>query len=203
MPSEKHTDLIRRSLIWLSNIATARGIRGCAEVPLSEGYVADAVAIAGLQAQWDRKFFGGIYYSKLAQGNDWPLVDDFSFVFEAKASRSDFNKTFVRGEHFGDRMVPRANFHFVVAAKCILPTELSDDIASGCVPGFWGFLEESGTGLRLVKLPEFITQPVTNLHEIGYRILRFTKHGKYSDHDLRQQLQKQSQPERSLFDTPQ
>src|SRR5688500_7453843 len=101
MPSEMHSELIRRALVWLSNIATQKGMRSCPELTLAEGYVADAGAIMNLQMTWDRKFFNGKYFNSLCSENSWPSVDDFTFVVEAKASRSDFMKTFIKNGHRG------------------------------------------------------------------------------------------------------
>lgn len=183
MPSNKHKDLIIRALVWLGNISTQRGIRGCEEVTLGEGYVADAVAICGLQSKWDRNLFK-TYYNKARVEHGWIETDDFSFIVEAKSSYSDFRKTFFHDQHTGSRLKPRGNFHFVVVAKGVLPTHLSNKIAGEEVPSFWGILEESRNGVRCIKLPEFIPQPIESLHEIAYRLLRYTKHGKYTVFDL-------------------
>lgn len=167
MPSEAHTELIRRSLIWLSNIATGKGIRACPEMTLGEGYIADGGAILNLQFRWAWEFF---------ERQIPPYNDDFTFVLEAKVSKGDFNKTFVHGNHVGDRMKPIANFHFVVMAKG-LQCE---------APDFWGCLEESRNGLRLVKLPRFCPEPSMSLHEFAYRILRFSDVRKYMILDLKE-----------------
>lgn len=91
--------------MWLSNISTQKGIRGCPEITLREGYVADAGAILNLQMKWDHKFFKGNYYSFLKNTNGWLDTDDFTFVIESKASKSDYDKTFKHNKHLGDRMV--------------------------------------------------------------------------------------------------
>lgn len=170
--------MIIRAMIWLSNISTGRGIRGCEEVILGEGYVADGVVICGLQYKWDRKLFDGKGYFTLKNQNGWVETDDFSFVIESKVSRSDFRNTFVNpGNHGGDRLIPKGNFHFLVVGKGVIQN--TDE-----VPEMWGVLQESRNGLRLLRTPKFIPQPINNLHEMAYRILRYTKLGKYSIFEL-------------------
>lgn len=172
-----HSELIRRSIIWLSNIATQKGIRSCPELTLGEGYVADAGAIMNLQWGWTKKF-----------GCNWSDEgDDFTFVMEAKVSRSDFRKTFIKDDHLGSRLKPIANFHFLVVAKGVLPTHLSDEIAIDGVPSFWGVLEESRNGLRLIKIPTYCQSPSMSLHEFGYRILRYSSFNKFAMLDLREE----------------
>lgn len=176
-----HSELIRRSLIWLSNIATGKGIRGCPEITLCEGYVADAGAIMNLQRAWGNRFFKNTEPSIVS--------DDFTFIVEAKASRSDYMKTFKHGKHFGDRMQPMANFHFIVVASGVLPSYLSYDVAKEEIPSFWGCLEESRNGLRLIKVPEYCHNPSISLHEFGYRILRYADPRKYMIIDLKEEIQ--------------
>jgi hypothetical protein len=108
MPSDKHIELSHKALVWLEDKATARGSRSCVELQLGEGYVADAGAICGLQYKWCRRF-----YLEPKEGDS----DDYSFIFETKVSKSDFDNTFKRKTHKGDRLQPRANFHFVVTTK--------------------------------------------------------------------------------------
>jgi len=156
MPSEKHIVLSRMALVWLENKATQRGIRGCEEVILGNGYVCDSAAICGLQMAWEKQFVG------VDRLND--AADDYSFVFETKVSRSDFLKTFAKNGHIGDRLIQKANFHFVVAAKKI--------VSADEVPDFWGLLEESRGGLKLVKLPKYLIRTKEQLHEFGYILLR-------------------------------
>lgn len=179
MPSEKHSELIRRSLVWLSNIATQKGIRSAPECTLGDGYVADGAAILNLQFQWDCKFFITPYY-KLRKEKNYIETDDFTFVIEAKVSKSDFSKTFIHNGHAGDRMKPRGNFHFIVVSK-----GLADHVAS-CYTDFWGILEESRNGLRLVKLPAYCPQSFDHLHEFAYRILRYSDPRKFMLIDLRE-----------------
>lgn len=174
MPSQLHTELIRRSLCWLSNISTGKGIRACPEFILSEGYVADAGAIMNLQLKWACKFMTEDQRLRREINHD-----DYTFIIESKAFRSDFQKTFVHGNHIGDRLIPKANFHFVVTAKDVVkfPSE---------IPSFWGHLEESRNGLRLVKLPTYCPQPIESIYEFGYRILRYSDPRKYIIIDLKE-----------------
>jgi hypothetical protein len=182
-PSPKHIELTKRSLIWLDTIVTQRGLRGTVELTLGNGYVADAGAVAGLQYKWSQKLLNGATHTK---------TDDFSFIFETKVSRADFNNTFRHCNHIGDRLKPRANFHFIVTAKCVLPTHLDDELANQDVPSFWGFLEESNRGLRVVKLPTYCPHSLEHLHEFAYRVLRYSKTGKFNGWDLFNELRKMS-----------
>lgn len=166
MPSKTHTEMIRRSLLWLSNQATGKGIRSAPEITLGEGYVADAGAILRPQYAVECKLFNGPF-----KEHEQDHLYDFSFVVEAKVSRSDFRNTFVSGHHFGDRLTPRGNFHFIVAAKGVCSIEE--------VPTFWGLLEESGKGLAVKKWPVYCHQSKEHLYEFAYRILRFGKVGKF------------------------
>lgn len=159
--SALHTELARRSLTWLEVRATGRGIRGCEEVILEEGYVADAAAISGLTLQ-NEKLFLGVH-------RDWndKESDDLVWVFESKVSRSDFLNTFKHDKHSGSRLTPIGNFHFVVCPKGLLKADE--------VPGFWGLLEQRGAGLGIVKMPELVKIDAQQLHKMAYRILR-SKH---------------------------
>lgn len=191
MPSPLHTELIRRALCWLSNIATQKGIRGCPEIILSEGYVADGGAIMNLQWKWQCKFMTD--EQRLKREID---CDDYTFVIESKASRSDFQKTFVHGKHLGDRLTPKANFHFIVTAKNVVnfPSE---------IPSFWGHLEESRNGLRLIRAPQYCPQPISSIHEFAYRILRYADVRKYMIMGLKEEPQPEEQhTELSIPDSP-
>lgn len=156
--SEKHIELQRMCLIWLEGLATQRGIRGCEEVIIDSGYVADAAAISGLQYGNKKKF----------QADQ--SIEDFTFVFETKVSRSDYLCTFKKAD--GNRHTAKANFHFVVAAKGVVsPDE---------VPEMWGLLVESGRGLGLRKPPKYIHHSPERLHEFAYKLLRSGHNNKFT-----------------------
>jgi hypothetical protein len=161
------------ALIWLEKYATQRGIRGCEEVIIRPGYVADAAAICGLQYQYHKKWVGD------RKPNDFS--DDFTFIFETKVSRSDFLKTFINDNHIGSRLQPISNFHYVVTTKKI--------VAEQEIPAFWGLIEEYGRGLRIVK--EAVYSPTTKqqLHEFGYTLLRSGHSSKFTYNMEVQQIQ--------------
>lgn len=164
--SELHCELAQRALVWLEGKATGRGIRGCEEIILAEGYVADSVAISGLQIANEILFLG-----KRREWNSGES-DDLIWVFESKVSRSDFMNTFKRSNHLGDRLTPIGNFHFVVTPKGLVKPEE--------VPTFWGLLERSGQGLRVTKMPELCETTKEKLYEIAYCILRGSHFGKFT-----------------------
>lgn len=161
MKSDKHIELTRKALVWLKVKATARGVRGCEEVILDEGYVADGAAICGLQIQHGKKFVGDFYRERWSSETS----NDYSWVFETKVSRSDFRNTFVNNGHIGNRLIPIANFHFIVTPRAMLTV---DD-----VPTFWGLLEESGAGLSIKKMPEFNPTEDRELFKFAYKVLRY------------------------------
>lgn len=164
--SRLHTELAQRALIWLEGRSTGRGIRGCDEVILNDGYVADAVAICGLQLAHEKLFLG-----TRRESINRDAAPDYVFVFESKVSRSDFIKTFKNNGHIGDRMNAEGNFHFVVTPKNM--------VSHNEVPAFWGLLEQSGGGLKIIKMPTYV--PITNekLRSVGYQILWSIKSCKF------------------------
>lgn len=166
--SDLHIELAHRSLVWLDVKATQRGIRGCEEVILDDGYVVDAAAIGALQEKWERLLVG----KEVKIYTDPEHVDDYSFVFESKVSRSDFMNTFKRGNHTGDRLKAIANFHFIVTPKGL--------VTHSEVPEFWGLLEKSGHGLRLMKHPKYMKDTVLSLPEMAYKILRSSHVSKFT-----------------------
>jgi len=163
--SKLHIELAQRALTWLEVRATGRGIRGCEEVALAEGYVADAVAISGLTYANQQLFVG--------TKRDWNQkeADTYAWVFESKVSRSDFIKTFKRDGHFGSRLNPIANFHLIVCPRGMIKADE--------VPEFWGLLEQRGAGLGVVKMPTMIPLDTMKLYEISYCILRSGHYGKF------------------------
>lgn len=186
MKSDLHVELARRSLVWLESRSTNRGIRGCEEVILQNGYVADAAAISGLTLTNEKLFTGSCERLSNARTSD-----DYSWVFESKVSRNDFFSTFKYKNHTGDRLTPIANFHFIVCPKNLVTLEE--------IPTFWGCLEKSGAGLSIKKMPEYIPTELNKLHELSYLILRSNHESKFGIfcsqiHQYRQ--------EQELFVTP-
>lgn len=167
-----HNQLAERALIWLANRATQVGIRAAIEVQLDKGYIADAVAVGWLQHRF--------YVDYCCRSELQPMTQRYNvleqkiesigeiersmiYVFEAKATRSDFLSTFGPGPKHQNRHTPLGSLHWVVVAKGIARPEE--------VPGFWGLLEWSGCGLSERKRP--IIQITTREHErmIAERIL--------------------------------
>lgn len=136
-PSNKHLDLSRRALVWLSSQSTKRGIRGACEVQLAKQYVADAAALGSFQ--W--RFFE--QYCRIAGVPTQETMCYWLSIFEVKVSRADFFATF--RDHTGNRHLPSGNLHW-----CVTPAGLID---SSELPDFWGHLISAGGGLREVKAP--------------------------------------------------
>lgn len=163
--SDLHCELAQRALVWLQVRATKRGIRGCEEVIINEGYVADSAAISGLQLQYEKLFLGK------SRGWNHKASDDLVWIFESKVSRGDFFNTF-KIENGSNRLNPVGNFHFVVTPKgLVTPDE---------VPAFWGLIEQSGQGLKISKMPQLIEITEQQLYEIAYKILRSTHETKFN-----------------------
>jgi hypothetical protein len=169
----EHQDLSKRCLVWLSNKATGRGIRGCNELMLGEKYIADAVAIASLQSRLYTEFLNlkPIYKSGMNELLELDEADlesrppnEFVFVFEAKATRSDFLSTFGPTNYeVGNRRYAAGHLHYIVARRGVCQVEE--------VPDFWGLLMASGVGLRVLKSPSYAFCSEEKLNRIAYSIL--------------------------------
>lgn len=164
--SDLHRDLSEHALIWLESKATGRGIRGCVEMIISNGYIVDAGAVCGLTMANEKLFLGESNRDALKKD-----ADDYSFVFESKVSRADFMNTFKNGNHGGDRMAPVANFHFIVT-----PFGL---VSENEVPEFWGLLEQRGCGLSIKKFPVFIETEIELLYKFSYLLMRSIRYSKF------------------------
>lgn len=189
MESKLHRELSQRSLIWLANKATGRGINGNIEVKIQKKYVVDALALCRCvnnfeldlysEGDWEKKKEIIIKKNTLKFWDkmDIELYPDFVFAFETKVTYGDFSKTFKKENN--NRLVPVANFHFIVT-----PYNLIDP---AIVPDFWGLLEKSknGRGLTLKKYPKFQSCTINHIYKIGYILLRNHKKIKWSCLDER------------------
>lgn len=156
----EHDRLAKMALIWIGARATRKGVRGSTEIYLAENYVADAVAICWFQHRfWKHWNLPSPRYLTTKTR----LYDVLS-VFEAKAHRSDFLKTFVRGDAgHNNRIKPIGNLHWCVVLKDVAsPDEL---------PDFWGMLEIRGNGLREIKKPIWKPIDPPYLLQVAYNIL--------------------------------
>lgn len=164
-PSPLHQNLSNKALSWLTKRATNKGIRGGLEIKIKDNYIADAAALGMIKAQYAKEL--QIPY------HSWPISNDslrhsYSFVFEAKATRSDFFKTFgpsCKIDH-KNRRERVADFHFVVVPKNLISVEELGNIEIG-----WGVLEMSSRGLSLIKHPEFCDVPESYNHNLAYNLL--------------------------------
>lgn len=153
---EKHKELAVLGLTWLGNKVTRKGMRGTTEVALAQGYVADAVAMCSLQ----RRFLKDYLWNSILP--DGEIQNYFACVFEAKANRSDFCKTF-RTSIIHSRIDPIGSLHW-----CITPKRIVNHYE---LPSFWGLLEESGSGLREVKKPQIKIISGEQLDKIAHQLL--------------------------------
>lgn len=169
MPSELHNMLAKLALRWLHNKVTGRGLRGGFEVPMAVGYVVDAAAICCLQQRFAETYIGEEYFER---PNAFTLVvPEVVFVFEAKATRSDFLSTFGNGPRHENRKSVTdavAHFHYCVCPhKVAKPEEL---------PPFWGLLQTRGAGLGVIRRAEFCDVGRSVVTEAAYNILWYAKY---------------------------
>jgi len=165
-PSREHINLQHRSLKWLRNKMTGRGMRGAHEVSLKQGYVADAVAMGSLQSRYSERYWNNHHRDGRYRFLHHERYSDGVFVFEAKATRADFLSTF--GKKYGphaNRFEPIGTHHWVVVPRGIIKPEEYHMLA------FWGVLEESGTGLREVHAPYWCNISTAALQQIAYSLL--------------------------------
>ena len=152
MKEYSHDELSVKAGAWLHSKTTFSGVRSDFEISLSQGYVADYVALAWLQCRFMERYQMG--------GSQWAVNEDnvmvparhvlpssFVFVFESKATRSDFLSTFNGTDHHENRKEAIGSLHWCVANKGVCdPVEL---------PDFWGLLLPSGRGLTEIRNPTY------------------------------------------------
>lgn len=164
MPSERHNRLAEAGLVWLRNKLTGRGLRGGFEVPVADGYVADAVGLGTFQWRYAATYIGE---DKLPQEIEGVLVPEVACIFEAKATRSDFLATFGNGDRHENRKYPIGDLHWAVCTRKIAePGEL---------PDFWGLLVTRGGGLQELKPPIYYPVSQSTLDHIAYQVLWYAK----------------------------
>jgi hypothetical protein len=172
-----HNELSLMALTWLSNKVTAKGFRGTTEVRLSQGYVADAVALCSLQFQYNKMYLTHsgfkpaimrrIYNHEtgkidtIVRGD--PIDNYYACIFEAKASRSDFLSTFNQSEKHLNRHEPIGSLHWCVANKGVAKPEE--------FPDFWGLLEPYGAGLTEKKRPLLQILKTEELDKIAHALI--------------------------------
>lgn len=181
MPSKRHIKLQNLVATWIGN----RSFKMCG-LPESHvvGYVADFVAIAGMNGAEHTKYTQHSGLTEMSMSH--VLKDDhqqrtghdkwthkihgdidrwYVCVFEVKVSRADFLNTFggKNSSHAKARMEPVGTAHWVVAEKGICtPDEL---------PDFWGLLEPYGAGLTEKKMPKLHILPDEELHAMAFDML--------------------------------
>lgn len=169
-----HEELTLRAIRWLSNKASFNGIRYATEIKLADGYVADAVALGGLQGRFHQRYchesgikevmtnrnINGVNIPLRYLPIEWKTI----FVFEAKATRADFLSTFgnSKGKH-ANRHSPIGGLHWIVMPKGMVKLEE--------VPTFWGLLEAYGRGLTEKVSPYYFDIDYRFRAEIAEEIL--------------------------------
>lgn len=165
--SKEHAELATRSLRWLASRSTGRGIVGATEIEVMQGYIADAVALAGFQLRFLERY---TINSEAIR----PRIQEFACVFEVKVSVPDFNSTFGTTDKHANRHKPVGSLHW-----CVTPKNM---VAPSLLPEFWGLLEASGQGLREVRMPRACVVSRPTIHKIAYQILWYgrRRHANYS-----------------------
>lgn len=164
MPSELHNWLAERSLRWLRQRVTARGLRGGFEVPIADTYIADAVALCCFKDRFARKYIGRDNFREVAGVY---IIPELACVFEAKATRSDFLATFVGTARHANRRCPVGSLHWAVCGRNVCEAEELPDI--------WGLLQVRGAGLTEQRQPRYCPQSPATLNRTAYQILWYAK----------------------------
>lgn len=170
--SSLHQDLSWKSLDWLAARSTQRGILGTTEVVLAQGYVADAVALAGLQHRLLVRYLdtSGLVEKFVREDGNGGLEEtgdvrnELVCVFEVKVSRRDYLSTFDGAGKKPNRHSPVGSMHWCVTPRGMVePQE---------VPNFWGLLQPRGSGLQEVKSPTMFVVSEILVHRVAYEILK-------------------------------
>jgi len=150
--NNEHIELSKRALVWISNKATRKGIRGAREVAIPGFYVADALCLCSLQYRFFESYTSYAEYK----------VNYFACVFQAKVSRSDYLKDFNKNKDLKTTETP-CSLHWVVTTKSLV--NISE------LPENWGLLEECGAGLSERKKPNLNKIPICSFEKIAEQIL--------------------------------
>ncbi len=169
MPSDRHTELQNMVQTWINNRSFKMcGLPECGSV----GYIADFVAIAGMQDVYHTRYanHAGLKMKTMSRTVDgFKVTGDidrwYVCVFEVKVSRADFLSTFrcSSTKHARARRKPVGTAHWVVADKGIcVPDEL---------PDFWGLLIPYGAGLTEKKMPKIDILDDSDIHAISFDMM--------------------------------
>lgn len=147
--SKLHKELSIRAVSWMNSRMTKSGMRWATEFQLESGWVADCAILAYPQM----RFFDQI------KPKPEP-TDNLLYIFEAKASRMDFKKCFDKNG-LKNRMI--GNLHYIVTPKDLIKSEE--------LPEGWGWLMQSGNGLREMVRPNYHLITDYFKYHMGYRML--------------------------------
>lgn len=174
MRSIEHDTLGEMGLTWMA--ARCGSFRGACEVQVAPGFVADAACLCVMfHSEFERRCSGWglasdvIVYDcgdlgKLSSGGNGVIPDYFSCVFEAKATRADFLRTFNgRDNEHANRGEAVANLHWIVIEK--------DACRADDVPGHWGLLQRRGRGLSELKRAAYMHRTELQVLTLADRLL--------------------------------
>lgn len=180
--TKAHDELSAKALSWVKGRLTRRGGRGGFEFPAPGvgGYIADAACIGSFQWRHFKRYVFGwgmaatSWEAKRAGRVEAPNY--FCMVFEAKASRSDFQATFGgRNPAHVNRLSAVGHLHWVVADKGVCEAVE--------VPEPWGLLVRSGGGLTEVKPPTYCGMGEDEVDRFAHRLLWLKPRGTWSHHE--------------------
>lgn len=154
MASKLHKELSIRALAWMNSRVTGSGKRWATELMICPkiGWVADVVIFAYPQ----------IRYYEQVEPKPAELIDKFLYIFETKVSRQDFNKSF-SGKYDIHKLQLIGNFHYVVTPKNLI--KINE------LPKGWGWLMQSGNGLREMVKPEYNPINEDFKYKVGWNML--------------------------------
>ncbi len=187
-----HQQLTDKTEAWLNKLVTRRGLVWREEHQIHTGLKPDATAFCSLQLKHyceylrvDPVLSAEIYnrinlkrtkvnlkeYNKLYNKISNEICDEryyadneFMIIFESKASITDFNNTFKNKINIKNNIY--ANIHFLV-----IPKGFSSKYRLHELPNYWGILEQSGVGLKLIKLPTYTKIDRAYFLEAAYTML--------------------------------
>jgi len=163
MATKLHKELSVRAISWMNSRMTGSGIRWATELQLESGWIADCVAFGFPQIRhFDRIKKINNHSEALDVWHKKEFPDHFLYVFETKVSKSDFNKSF-SGNHETHKLEPIGNLNYVITPKGL--------ISENELPEGWGWLMQSGNGLREMIVPKLYEITNEFRFKIGYRML--------------------------------
>ena len=151
MATDLHKELAIRGLSWLNSKISGKGKRWATEFCITNGYVADSCCFALQQGRFLVRMFN--------KPEAWP--HSLLYIFEAKVSKTDFNKTFKNPNSNRLRLI--GNIHYIVTPR--------DLVTVNDIPLGWGWLIKSGNGLREIMRPHYNEISEDFRNKVAYNML--------------------------------